>query len=264
MRKHIAILFVALLGLSAPAAAQFRSIMGVVVDQNNQPISGAKVKVPFTRKKAVTDKNGRFSIPVMEMPKKVRVSSRGKNSLLLPSSENMHIRLTDRTVGQWEADSWHTFVGLDMASYFSGSATNDVYFSQHAGVTTRSLGLTAGITDSRMGFYVKGHFVPLNGDDDFEISSKRNCFDVVLGGIVHVWEPLYCNLGIGALFYTERSHHISQFTVTDGYTDEKKKKMPIIDFGLSGRYRHFQLHAGVLTALQCHEWHPYIGVSYIF
>ena len=264
MKPRIIITLALLLGLAVTATAQFRSVSGSVVDQNNKPVAGAKVSVPFTSKRAVTDADGRFKIPVMTLPKKVRVSGKGYSVALLKADENMHIQLTDKALAGWQPDDWHPFVGLDMGFFFSEGGTNGVYASQRGGVTTRSLGLVAGFTDSRMGGYVKSHFISLNdGGDDFEIASRRDVRDFIVGGMVHVWEPLFVNAGIGAMFFTERTSNISSFTVVSGYSDEKKTKA-VVDVGLSARYLRYQLSGGLLTTFQQYGWHPYIGVSYLF
>lgn len=264
MKSRIILTLVLWLGLAVVASAQFRSVAGSVVDQNNKPVAGAKVSVPFSRKRAVTDEDGHFKIPVMTLPKKVRVSSRGYSVAMLKAEENMHIRLTDKALAGWQPDDWHPFVGLDMGFFFSEGGTNGVYASQRGGVTTRSIGLVGGITDSRMGAYVKSHIIALNdGDDDFEIASRRNVRDIIVGGMLNVWKPLFVNAGVGAMFFTERTSKISEFTAVDGYNDEKNTKV-VVDVGLSGRYQHYQLSSGVLTTFQRNGWHPYIGVSYLF
>ncbi|MBO4811910.1 MAG: carboxypeptidase-like regulatory domain-containing protein [Prevotella sp.] len=264
MKPRIILTLVLLLGLSVTATAQFRSVSGSLVDQNNKPIEGAKVAVPFTSKHAVTDQDGHFKIPVMKMPKRVRVSKKGYSVALLDAEENMYIRLTSKAMAGWQPDDWHPFVGLDMGFFFSEGGTNGVYASQRGGVTTRSIGLVAGITDSRMGAYLKSHFITLNdGGDDFEIASRRDVRDVIVGGMLNVWNPIFVNAGIGAMFFTERTSNISTFTVVDGYNDVKKKKA-VVDVGLSGRYQRYQLSGGVLTTFQRYGWHPYIGVGYLF
>ena len=263
--RHVIILLVLLTAVSLRSAAQFRTISGTVVDEADNPIAGAKVQIPFTNKGTRTDANGKFSIPVNTIPKQVRVTSTGKNVALYKASEEMYIKMGDRSTAQWQSDDWHLFAGLDFCFFFSGSGVNGVYNSQRHGVTTRSLGIVAGMTDSRMGAYVKGHFIPFNDSDDhYEIDSKRSVRDFIVGGIVHVWEPIYANVGVGALYYTTRTNHYSDFGVADGYTDIKKKKIPLYDIGISGRYTQYQAHLGILTTFEKNGFHPYIGLSYLF
>ena len=264
MKNRIISTLVLLLGLSIPVTAQFRSITGSVVDQNNNPLEGAKVRVLYTTKRATTDQDGHFELNFNRRPKKIRVSSQKGSVALLKAERNMFIRLTDKPWAGWQPEAWHLFAGIDFGFFCSGGGTNGMYASQRSGVTTRSLGVVCGITDSRMGGYLKSHILTLNDkDDDDEIASRRNVRDIIAGGIIHVWKPVYMNVGVGAMFFTERTSHYNSFTVVNGFTDEKKTK-PIADIGLSGRYSHYQISSGVLTAFHQHEWHPYIGASYLF
>ena len=115
-----------------------------------------------------------------------------------------------------------------------------------------------------MGAYLKSHIISLNdGDDNFEIASRRDVRDIIVGGMLNVWKPLFVNAGVGAMFFTERTSNLSSFTTVDSYNDEKNTKV-VVDVGLTGRYQHFQLSGGVLTTFQRYGWHPYIGVSYLF
>lgn len=264
MKTRFTSTLVLLLGLSFHATAQFRSITGSVVDQNNDPLEGAKVRVLYTTKRATTDQEGHFEIAINRKPKKIRVRSSKGSVAFLEAERNMFIRLTDKPWTGWQPEAWHLFAGIDFGFFCSGSGTNGIYASQRNGVTTRSLGVIGGITDSRMGGYLKSHVLTFNDkDDDDEVASRRDVRDIILGGIIHVWKPVYMNVGLGAMFYTERTSHYSSFTVVNGYKDEKKTK-PITDIGLTGRYLHYQISSGILTAFHRHEWHPYIGVSYLF
>ena len=264
MRTRIISTLVLLLGFSIQATAQFHSITGSVVDQNNNPIEGARVRVLYTTKHDTTDQEGHFKIAIKKRPKKIRVHGPKGAVALLKAERNMFIHLTDKPYVGWQPNAWHFFAGIDFGFFCSASGTNSVYASQRSGVTTRSLGVVCGITDSRMGIYMKSNVLAFNDkDDDDEIASKRNVRDVIAGGIIHVWKPVYMNVGLGAMFFTERTSNYNSFTSVTSFTDEKKTK-PIVDIGLTGRYSHYQLSSGILTVFHRHEWHPYIGVSYLF
>ncbi|MBO4801719.1 MAG: carboxypeptidase regulatory-like domain-containing protein [Bacteroidaceae bacterium] len=263
MKKYLITLCILAWGLS-PGWAQQNAIKGTVVNQRDEPIANAKVEVPFSRKVTRTNPQGMFTIPVKKMPTRIRVSSDGKATLLLRPGEDMFIRMRDRETANWNPENRHFFMGLTGNFIYSPGGSYDPYGNQRDGITSHTLGLMVGVMDNYIGAYVKGHFIPLNdGDDDFEIRSRRDVYDFVLGGMVHIWKPIYLNVGGGAMFFTERSNHFSAFGVPAATTQENLVK-GIMDIGLMLRYNHFMFNAGVLTSFHKYDWHPSVGFSYIF
>lgn len=265
--------WLALVLLSVTAQAQ-KSIQGTVVNQQNQPVEGARVA-----RRTFTDKDGHFTLREGYLPRRLRVRHTDYNINVVPVPEDgrMFIRLDTREEEPWDEHAWHPFVALNMGSIFSEGGLNDPFGGQRWGVTCRTLGVMGGMMDDRFGFYGRGHFLPIGDSDGFDIRSRHNAFDFAVGGIVHVWSPICLYAGAGIMFYTEDSdrfrestdyYRTQQFSIHEGRIEDHFNRI-FLDAGLLLRGQkdflpHWMLTIGVFTPFERYSIHPNVGIGYIF
>lgn len=75
------------------AFAQGKSIKGVVLDQNSEPIIGANVLVEGTTNGAITDLDGNFSLTNVASTAKLRVSYIGYITQVVPVAGNSTFKI---------------------------------------------------------------------------------------------------------------------------------------------------------------------------
>jgi TonB-linked SusC/RagA family outer membrane protein len=94
--KKILLLIVCFLAISMnPSLAQTKSVQGVVVDENNEPLIGVSVSVPGTNLGVVTNLNGEFSLSVPQSTTNLALKYLGMNDLSVPvTSGVMQITMT--------------------------------------------------------------------------------------------------------------------------------------------------------------------------
>ena len=68
--------------------AQDRTVTGVVVDNNNQPVVGATVKAVGANNATVTDAEGAFILRIPSSVSNVEITSLGYNSIILAVHES--------------------------------------------------------------------------------------------------------------------------------------------------------------------------------
>ncbi len=94
MKKRL-LLWLGVIVFITQLQAQNRTITGIVVDNNNQPISGATVKVVGSNDATVTDSEGSFILNVSSAAESIEISSLGYNSIivLIPASGMVNVAL---------------------------------------------------------------------------------------------------------------------------------------------------------------------------
>jgi len=92
--KKLALLLMLALG-SQGAFAQLQTVKGTVVDQANEPVTGATVSVNGTKKGAVTDADGNFIINDVPAGAKVTISYLGMKTATLAAAAQMSVTLSD-------------------------------------------------------------------------------------------------------------------------------------------------------------------------
>ncbi len=251
-----------------PASAQLR-IEGTVVDLHGNPIAKAHVEVTQLRQGTDTDSEGHFVLELTRMPRELRVSHPDFVIRTVAPKAEMRIRLQPRVAEPWLEEARHPFVGLGLTWIGSPSGQMSPIGNQRGGTTVRTVSVMGGLIEGQYGGYLRAGILPINSSDAFEISSKRNAMHFTVGALYRAYGPFYAHLGVGALFCKERTttfgeiHEYSDFGRCTGIV-EKSLTRPVVDFGVVGRYTHYMVSLSMLTSFHAYEWHPAIGVAYIF
>lgn len=100
--------------------AQVMKVTGTVVDENNEPVVGASVKVKGTQKGCTTDVNGNFVLERVDNGTRIEVSCIGMVSQTLTARPKMQIRLS--ADDEVMSDVMVVAFGSQTRSSFTGSA----------------------------------------------------------------------------------------------------------------------------------------------
>ena len=119
MRKRLMVMAVAMLA-AINVLAQVMKVTGTVVDENNEPVVGASVKVKGTQKGCTTDVNGNFVLERVDNGTRIEVSCIGMVSQTLTARPKMQIRLS--ADDEVMSDVIVFFFFIFICSSFTGSA----------------------------------------------------------------------------------------------------------------------------------------------
>ena len=100
--------------------AQVMKVTGTVVDENNEPVVGASVKVKGAQKGCTTDVNGNFVLERVDNGTRIEVSCIGMVSQTLTARPKMQIRLS--ADDEVMSDVMVVAFGSQTRSSFTGSA----------------------------------------------------------------------------------------------------------------------------------------------
>ncbi|MCH5219339.1 MAG: SusC/RagA family TonB-linked outer membrane protein [Muribaculaceae bacterium] len=91
--KKLFLMLVAILSIALSSSAQTRTVSGVVLDGESEPLVGASV-IPVGQTRGVTtDADGRFAIVIDSKVKELQISYVGMETVVVPATDNMKVTL---------------------------------------------------------------------------------------------------------------------------------------------------------------------------
>jgi hypothetical protein len=242
MKKILAI-SVALLTSMCTLSAQIATVHGKVVDQNGDPIPGAKVELSGWPKSVLSNLDGTFSYDVPLRAKQLQATYAGWQTT------KKHINRKDNTVTlQMKKTTWWN-EKPQQRQWFAGiqgtTASTDLHYNG-GGVMFGRL--------KKWGWFVRGEYAPLPSTDlsieDYYLDRnywttgrmKQGYWSGSVGAITRLWSPIHCYLGIGYGEYQEAREMANGLWVND---EVEHYESIIGNFGLMLKMKRLFINVGM-------------------
>lgn len=188
MRKLF--LLIGLLMTSLIVSAQ-QTVSGTVIDNEGNPIPGAKVEIVGSTEMCITELDGTYRIETLVPAKKVKVQYAGMRTAVKKITPDMVVELSNTNWWNAKPDKYRWLLSLQGA------------FPEW-GLFNPSLGLMVGRVKN-IGWYVKGVYSPRKSTDGessgyyaWTTGDENRSFGAITGGvIVRLGCPIYFYGGMG-------------------------------------------------------------------
>ena len=138
--KKVLLVFYVLVCAALPLLAQTVEVSGVVVDEHNEPVTGAAVRLEGNSKGTITDINGRFRLQGITKGQRITVSFMGMTTRTLVGKPNMRVVLESHDA-ELDEVMVVAFGEQSRASFTGSAAVVDAKTIEHKQLTNVLSGL---------------------------------------------------------------------------------------------------------------------------
>ncbi len=228
------ILFVSALVLMGVVHLSAQNVVtGKVLDEEGNPIPGAKVEVPGSSDFVLSRLDGTFTLETEAPAKKVKVYYGGMRPKTMPvADDDVVVNMHQSRQWSFSTEGYETLLSLQIA------------LPELKNVTP-SYGVMVGGVKEGFGWYAKGFFSKcpetvgvVKGSRTGDL--KTSYTSITAGFLGQLWSPIYFYAGLG---YSSRKVAIDTMDGCLKVEDESYGEMAV-DLGLMARYKRFFISAG--------------------